>query len=107
GDAPPGALEGYPRRLAHSLIEGHSYNNHDLPDRAAARQAIVAALESRPAGAAFGVGLDTALRRSLVADPSGDRRDAGLCLVQAARSSRAPGDGLPARVDPVEGWIAG
>ncbi|MGZ5267756.1 MAG: DUF429 domain-containing protein [Caldimonas sp.] len=107
GDATRVALEGYPRRLAHSLIEGRSYKNHDLPDRAAARQAIVAALESRPAGAAFGVGLDTALRRSLVADPSGDRLDAVLCLVQAARSSRAPGYGLPARVDPVEGWIAG
>jgi len=47
---------------------------------------------------------------NLLADASGDRLDAVLCLVQAAwalRHHRA-GDplwGLPADMDPLEGWI--
>ena len=103
GDAARVALEGYPRRLAHALIERRSYKNQDLPDRAAAREAIVSALERGAAGVAFA--LDASLRRSLIADPSGDRLDAVLCLVQAARASRRTNYGLPACVDPVEGWI--
>jgi len=99
------ALEGYPRRLAHALIGGRSYKNKDLPDRAQAREAIVGLLESSPAGMRFAVALDPALRRSLVAELGGDRLDAVLCLVQAAGAAQREGYGLPADVDPVEGWI--
>ena len=106
GDPARIALEGYPRRLAHALIERRSYKNRDLPDRVAARAAIVDALESGAPGVAPTLDLDTALRRSLVADASGDRLDAVLCLVQAARASQRPGFGLPEEIDPVEGWIA-
>ena len=105
GDPGRVALEGYPRRLAHALIERRSYKNEDLPDRTAAREAIVAGLEGAAGGAA--VLLDTALRRSLIADASGDRLDAVLCLVQAAGAARRERYGLPECVDPVEGWIAG
>jgi hypothetical protein len=105
GDAGRVALEGYPRRLAHALIGRCSYKNHDLPDRAVAREAIVSALEAGRAGAALC--LDAALRRSLIADASGDRLDAVLCLAQAARASRRVGYGLPRDVDAVEGWIIG
>ena len=35
----------------------------------------------------------------------GDRLDAVLCLVQAAWASTQPRFGLPADVDPLEGWI--
>ena len=49
--------------------------------------------------------LDPRMRSSLVADPSGDRLDAALCLVQAAVAARQPNRGLPVDVDPVEGWI--
>jgi hypothetical protein len=105
GDPLRVALEGYPRRLAHALIGGRSYKNKDLPDRAQAREAIVGLLESAPAGMRFPVALDPALRRSLVADPGGDRLDAVLCLVQAACAAQREGCGLPADVDPVEGWI--
>ena len=43
-------------------------------------------------------------------DPKGDRLDAVLCLMQAAwaQRQREQGDtrwGLPADMDPVEGWI--
>ena len=107
GDPARIALEGYPRRLAHALIERRSYKNRDLPDRAAAREAIVVALEvgdARCGGVV--VQIEPALRRSIVADASGDRLDALLCLVQAAVASRQPSHGLPDEVDPVEGWIA-
>ncbi|MDQ2928556.1 MAG: DUF429 domain-containing protein [Pseudomonadota bacterium] len=107
GDTTRVALEGYPRRLAHALIARRSYKNHDLPNRAGAREAIVAALESRaPSEGGALLRLDAAMRRSLVADASGDHLDAVLCLVQAARASCRAGFGLPQGIDPVEGWIA-
>ena len=107
GDPARIALEAYPRRLAHALIERRSYKNRDLPDRAEAREAIVVALESGDARCGGVVAqMEPALRRSIVADASGDRLDALLCLVQAALASRQPGYGLPDDVDPVEGWIA-
>ncbi len=49
--------------------------------------------------------IDAAQREALVADPSADRLDAVLCLVQAAWASGRPRHGLPEGVDPVEGWI--
>ena len=106
GDPARVALEAYPRRLAHSLIEWRSYKNQDLPDRGAAREAIVRTLE-RPEGddsLALRIA-DEPLRASLVGEASGDRLDAVLCLVQAARASRLPNHGMPATIDPVEGWI--
>ena len=106
GDPERIALEAYPRRLAHSLIEWRSYKNQDLPDRTAARESIVRALEQPADGGAFSLAIDDeSLRASLVDDASGDRLDAVLCLVQAARASRLPRHGLPASIDPVEGWI--
>lgn len=107
GDPHRVALEGYPRRLAHALVGRRSYKNSELPDRTEAREAIVAGLEVPDANDGFAFSLDAALRRSLIADASGDRLDAVLCLVQAARATRRTGYGLPVHVDPVEGWIVG
>ena len=106
GDPARVALEAYPRRLAHSLIEWRSYKNQDLPDRAAARESIVRALERADGSeGTFALAIDEpALRASLVGEASGDRLDAVLCLVQAARASRCP-PRLPEAIDPVEGWI--
>ena len=50
--------------------------------------------------------LRAGLRASLIADASGDRLDAVLCLAQAAAASRRHRYGVPDDVDPVEGWIA-
>jgi hypothetical protein len=106
GDPERIALEAYPRRLAHSLIERRSYKNQDLPDRTAARAAIVRALEQDAGGTSLALAIaDADLRASLLGEASGDRLDAVLCLVQAARASRLPNHGMPERIDAVEGWI--
>ena len=41
----------------------------------------------------------------LVADASGDRLDAVLCLLQAAWALGQPRYGMPAVIDRLEGWI--
>ena len=101
------ALEGYPRRLAHALVERRSYKNSELDDRRGAREAIVDGLERARATDGIALTLDRPLRDSLLADASGDRLDAVLCLMQAAVASRRLNFGLPVDVDPVEGWIVG
>ena len=106
GDPERVALEAYPRRLAHALVARRSYKNSDEDDRRAMREAIVAGLETNAGDFAFALACEPALRVSLIADASGDRLDAVLCLVQAAAASRRPDYGMPADVDPVEGWIA-
>ena len=44
-------------------------------------------------------------RDALVADASGDRLDAVLCLLQAAWARAQPAFGRPAHADALEGWI--
>jgi hypothetical protein len=106
GDPQRIALEAYPRRLAHAIVARRSYKNSAADDRRAAREAIVAGLESGADRFGFAVVCAPALRASLVGDASGDRLDAMLCLVQAAIASRRDRYGMPIDVDPVEGWIA-
>jgi hypothetical protein len=106
GDPARIALEAYPRRLAHALVARRSYKNRDEDDRRAMREAIVAGLEAGADRFGFTLVCEAALRASLIADASGDRLDAVLCLVQAAAASRRAGYGLPDDLDPVEGWIA-
>ena len=106
GDPQRIALEAYPRRLAHATVARRSYKNSAADDRRAAREAIVAGLESGADRFGFAVVCAPALRASLVGDASGDRLDAMLCLVQAAIASRRDRYGMPIDVDPVEGWIA-
>ena len=106
GDPQRVALEAYPRRLAHAIVARRSYKNGDDGERRAARTTIVATLEAGRARFGFALACDRALRASLVADASGDRLDAVLCLAQAAIASRRAGYGVPDDVDPVEGWIA-
>ena len=106
GDPQRNALEGYPGLLAHELIGKRSYKNSDAPDRLIARKDIVDALEQGRTRLQLRLKLGHAQREALVDDASGDRLDAALCLMQAAWCSTRPGFGLPASVDPVEGWIA-
>jgi hypothetical protein len=106
GDARRTAVEGYPGLLAFELIGRRSYKNSAEPDRLIARKDIVDALEQGRTRLALRLKLTHAQREALVDDASGDRLDAALCLLQAAWASLRPGAGLPAAIDPVEGWIA-
>lgn len=107
GDAERVAVEAYPGLLAFELLRGHrSYKNADTPERLIARKDMVDALEQGRTRLQLRLKLSHAQREALVDDASGDRLDAALCLVQAAAVATLPGYGLPASMDPVEGWIA-
>lgn len=106
GDVARVAVEGYPGLLAFELIGRRSYKNDDSAERLIARKDIVDALEQGRTRLGLRLKLSHAQREALVDDASGDRLDAALCLLQAGWASEQPEGGMPAGVDPVEGWIA-
>jgi len=111
GDRSRVALEAYPGLLARGQLGiRDSYKSdsrrEQTPARRAVRGRILRALESgRPLG--IRLEMDRAVRRLLLGDGSGDRLDAAICAVQAAWAwqRRKSNYGLPAGVDPAEGWI--
>jgi Protein of unknown function (DUF429) len=109
GDATRIALEGYPGLLAREVLAARSYKSDtkakQTPERLIARIDLVDALDQGRARLGLRLKLSHAQREDLIADASGDRLDAVLCLVQAAWASTRPGHGLPAVIDPLEGWI--
>ncbi|HEY2926395.1 DUF429 domain-containing protein [Piscinibacter sp.] len=109
GDPQRIGLEGYPGLLARELLGARSYKSDDTarqtPERLIARKDLVDALEQGRTRLGVRLRLTHAQRDDLVADASGDRLDAVLCLVQAAWASATPGHGLPSHIDPLEGWI--
>ncbi len=107
GDPQRVALEGYPGRLAFLLLGRRSYKNTDDAERLLARKEMVEALEQGRGLPGLRLKLTAAQAGELVADASGDRIDAVLCLVQAALAAMQPSWGLPSEVDAVEGWISG
>ena len=113
GDPRRVALEAYPGLLARAVLGGRSYKSDDrakqTPERLIARKDLIHAMEM---GQALGLRLvlSHAQRDALAEDASADSLDAVLCLMQAAWAAqrRAQGDplcGLPAQLDPLEGWI--
>ena len=109
GDAQRVALEAYPGLLARALIGKRSYKSDDrakqTPERLIARKDLLEALEQGRSRLDLRIRLTAAQRDALADDASGDALDAVLCLVQAAWATQQPGWGLPAGVDPLEGWI--
>ena len=109
GDTTRVAVEGYPGLLAREVLGTRSYKSDDkakqTPERLIARKDLVDALEQGRTRLALRLRLSHAQRDALVADASGDRLDAVLCLLQAGWASTQPGYGLPAQMDPLEGWI--
>ena len=99
------ALEGYPALLAQALIGRRSYKNDAGAERLLARKDIVEALEQGRTPLGLRLKLSPAQAGELVADASGDRLDAVLCLMQAAWASTQPRLGQPEQLDAVEGWI--
>jgi hypothetical protein len=111
GDSQRVALEAYPGLLARELIGRRSYKNDDkakqTPERLIARKDLLTALENGQTRLGLRIKLSNAQRDALAHDASGDSLDAVLCLVQAAWAygHGAPLYGLPADLDPLEGWI--
>ena len=113
GDTRRVALEAYPGLLARAVLGGRSYKSDDrakqTPERLIARKDLIHTMEMGQA-LEMRLVLSHAQRDALVQDASGDSLDAVLCLMQAAWAAqrRAQGDalcGLPAQLDPLEGWI--
>ena len=105
------ALEAYPGMLAREVLGRESYKSDDkarqTPQRQARRAHVIDALVQGQTRLALRLELTTAHRCALIADGSGDRLDAVLCLMQAAWGACHgwPGYGLPMPIDPLEGWI--
>lgn len=110
GDRSRVALEGYPGLLARELIGARSYKSdakaHQDEPRRQARIALIDALEQGRTRLGLRLLLSEPQRDGLIDDASADRLDAVLCLMQAAWSAARPNFGLPAKIDPIEGWIA-
>jgi hypothetical protein len=68
---------------------------------------LITALERGQTRLGLRLKVSHAQRDALVDDGSGDSLDAMLCLMQAAWAAQqgAPGYGLPADMDALEGWI--
>jgi hypothetical protein len=108
------ALEAYPALLAREFVSNRSYKSDTVakqtPERLIARMDIVHGLEVGATRLGLRLKLSHAQRDGLVQDASGDALDAVLCLVQAAWAQQRFEDGdlrygLPAAMDPLEGWI--
>lgn len=114
GDRTRVALEGYPGLLAREVLGLRSYKSDDkakqTAERLIARKDLITALEHGQTRLALRLKLTHAQRDALVDDARGDSLDAVLCLMQAAwaQARHEEGDalyGLPAGLDPLEGWI--
>jgi hypothetical protein len=109
GDPRRIALEGYPGLLAREVLGARSYKSDDrarqTSERLIARKDLVDALEQGRTRLGVRLRLSHAQREALVDDASGDLLDAVLCLLQAAWAGAQPRHGLPANIDPLEGWI--
>ena len=114
GDAQRVALEAYPGLLARELLGAKSYKSDDkakqTAERLLARKHLLHELDMGKGRLQMRLKLSAAQHDDLVADASGDRLDAVLCMVQAAWALRQheaghPHYGLP-ECDALEGWIA-
>jgi hypothetical protein len=108
------ALEAYPGLLARELLGRRRYKSDDrakqTPDRLIARKDLITGLEAGRTRLGLRLKLTHAQRDALVDDASGDSLDAVLCFLQVAWGQQhfVQGDplyGLPADMDPLEGWI--
>lgn len=114
GDLSRVALEGYPGLLARDILNNRSYKSDDkakqTPERLIARKDLVTQLELGQTRLNLRLKLTHAQRDALVDDATGDSLDAVLCMLQAAwalqqHEKGAKNYGLPAKTDPLEGWI--
>lgn len=112
GDPQRIAIEAYPGLLARRITTA-SYKSDErrrqTDERRETRRRIIDALASAPLAGAAALDATANRRQAMVDDAGGDLLDAALALLQAAAAARhgPPRFGLPAAMDPLEGWIAG
>jgi len=103
------ALEAYPgftaRQVTRQSYKSDTRAKQDS-DRAYHRQQILRALLRGEAGLRPRLVATAGWIRQLTIDGSGDLLDAVICALQAAHAATEPCFGLPACLDPLEGWIA-
>ncbi len=103
------ALEAYPGFTARHVCRG-SYKSDAVAmqtsERTANRRLILRALVGGTAGLVPRLEASASWQRKLVAEGAGDLMDAVICGLQAAHAALLPRYGLPADLDPLEGWIA-
>jgi hypothetical protein len=109
GDPTRVALEAYPGLLAREILGRRSYKADDKARqddaRRVARTELIDALQAGHTRLALRLKLTREQRTALIDEPQGDLLDAVLCLMQAGWASQRTGWGLPADMDPLEGWI--
>ncbi|MFM2399029.1 MAG: hypothetical protein RL341_1186 [Pseudomonadota bacterium] len=109
GDHTRIALEGYPALVARSVIGAASYKSDEkvkqTPERTERRRDIVGALKSGQHALGIKTRFACGDPIAMIEDGTADRLDAVLCCMQAAWAAQQPGYGLPAKIDPVEGFI--
>ena len=114
GDTTRVAFEGYPGLLAREILGQRSYKSDSkakqTSERLIARKDLITALELGQTRLKLRLKLTHAQRDTLIDDAKGDSLDAVLCMLQAgwAKVQQDQGDdryGLPACIDPLEGWI--
>ena len=113
GDQARVALEAYPGFVARQVAGRASYKSDDrakqTPARRDERSRIITTLEQGGLTWLPRIKMPAKLRQACLDDASGDALDAVLCALQAAwgYERRARNFGLPANLDPLEGWIVG
>jgi hypothetical protein len=106
-------VEAYPALVVRRYIEKSKYKSddrrHQTSEREDARRRLLEILQGPRLEGDFGLVLDLpdGLIDEFIGDASGDRLDGLLCSIQAAWAwqRRDQNYGIPAGIDPVEGWI--
>lgn len=105
-------VEAYPAVVARRFLGREPYKRDavpDTPERKAAREKLVAGLQSNrvPEVYGFRVGVGRSWRERFIEEPGADALDSLLCAIQAgwAYTKRHDGWGVPPECDREEGWI--
>ena len=110
GDPARVAVEAYPGYLVRAITRA-SYKSDtrakQTPERHAARGAILGALCAGDHPLGIRLSAEARLLEHALADGSGDTLDAIVCALQAGWALQQRRYGVPATVDPIEGWIVG
>lgn len=103
------ALEAYPGVVARAITRASYKSDERAKQTAGRRDERIRIVDALANGSPLGLPLvlTPASRERAIDDASGDVLDALICAVQAAKAAGEPDYGIPADVDPLEGFIVG